>query len=47
LAQAGRAVAAVDSLLAATADAHGLIFVTGNVRDVADLGDATHNPWVA
>jgi toxin FitB len=45
LARAGRPVPAIDSLLAATAQAHGLTLVTRNVRDVADLGVATINPW--
>lgn len=45
LAQAGRPVAAIDSLLAATAQHHGLILVTRNVRDVADLGVQVVNPW--
>lgn len=45
LAQAGRPVAAIDSLLAATAQRHGLILVTRNVRDVADLGVQVLNPW--
>jgi predicted nucleic acid-binding protein len=45
LARAGPPVPAIDSLLAATAQAHGLTLVTRNVRDVADLGVATINPW--
>ena len=35
----------VDSLLAATAYAHGLTVVTGNTRDFADLGVPLLNPW--
>lgn len=45
VAQAGRPVPAIDSLLAATALQHGLILVTRNVRDVADLGVQVVNPW--
>jgi toxin FitB len=45
LARAGRPVPAIDSLLAATAIHHGLILVTRNVRDIADLGVQMLNPW--
>ena len=45
LAQAGRPVPAIDSLLAATALHHGLVLVTRNVRDMADLGVQLLNPW--
>jgi predicted nucleic acid-binding protein len=45
VAKAGRPVPAIDSLLAATAMQHGLILVTRNVRDVADLGVPVLNPW--
>lgn len=45
LARAGRPVAAIDSLLAATAMQHGLILVTRNVRDVTDLGAQVLSPW--
>lgn len=45
VAQAGRPVPAIDSLLAATALQHGLVLVTRNVRDVADLGVQVVNPW--
>lgn len=45
VAQAGRPVPAIDSLLAATALQHGLMLVTRNVRDVADLGVQVVNPW--
>jgi predicted nucleic acid-binding protein len=46
VAQAGRPLPAIDSLLAATATQHGLTLVTRNVRDVAPLGVALINPWV-
>jgi predicted nucleic acid-binding protein len=42
---AGRPVAAVDSLLAATAVTHDLILVTRNVKDFIALPVATINPW--
>ena len=45
VAQAGRPLPAVDSLLAATATQHGLILVTRNVRDVQGLGVQVINPW--
>jgi predicted nucleic acid-binding protein len=45
MAQAGRPVPVVDSLLVATALQHDLILVTRNVRDVADLGARVLNPW--
>jgi predicted nucleic acid-binding protein len=45
VAQAGRPVSAVDSLLAATAAQHGLVLVTRNLRDVQDLGVPVLNPW--
>ncbi len=35
----------VDTLLAATAVQHGLIFVTRNTRDVSGLQVKLHNPW--
>lgn len=44
-ARAGRPLPAVDSLLAATALHHGLVLVTRNIRDVADLGAQVLNPW--
>lgn len=47
VARAGRPVPAVDSLLAATAAQHGLIFVTRNLRDVQGLGAEVLNPWEA
>lgn len=45
VAQAGRPLPAIDSLLAATAAQHGLILVTRNVRDVQGLGVQVINPW--
>jgi predicted nucleic acid-binding protein len=44
-ARAGRPLPAIDSLLAATAMQHGLVLVTRNVRDVAELGVQVLNPW--
>ena len=44
-AQAGRPLAAIDSLLAATALHHNLTLVTRNVKDFADMGVALINPW--
>lgn len=45
VAQAGRPLPAIDSLLAATALQHGLILVTRNLRDVKGLGVQVINPW--
>lgn len=45
VAQAGRPVPAIDSLLAATAAQHGLILVTRNLRDVQGTGVEVINPW--
>lgn len=45
LAQAGRPVPAIDSLLAATALAHGLKLVTRNLRDFDFPGLEVINPW--
>ena len=45
LAQAGRPLPAIDSLLAATALQHNLTLVTRNVRDFAGLGLRLVNPW--
>lgn len=45
-AAAGRPVATIDSLLAATALTHDLTLVTRNVKDFANLQVATINPWV-
>jgi predicted nucleic acid-binding protein len=48
IAEAGRPLPAIDSLLAATAVQHGLILVTRNVRDVQGLSGVTLlNPWDA
>lgn len=45
LAEVGRSVPAIDSLLAATALAHGLRIVTRNVRDFRFPGLLVVNPW--
>jgi predicted nucleic acid-binding protein len=45
VAQAGRPVPAIDSLLAATAAVHGLTLVTRNVRDVQGLAVQVIDPW--
>lgn len=45
LAQAGRPVPAIDSLLAATALHHDLRLVTRNIRDFAYAGLDVINPW--
>ena len=45
IAQAGRPLPAIDSLLAATAALHGFSLVTRNVRDVQGLGVQLINPW--
>ena len=47
IAKAGRPLPAIDSLLAATAAQHGLIFVTRNLRDVQGLEVEVLDPWVA
>lgn len=47
VAQAGRPVPAIDSLLAATAEQHGLTLVTRNLRDVKWLAVQVINPWAA
>jgi predicted nucleic acid-binding protein len=48
IAGAGRPLPAIDSLLAATAAQHGLIFVTRKVRDGQGLpGVTVLNPWDA
>ncbi len=44
-AKAGRPLPAIDSLLAATAQHHGLMLVTRNVRDMSGLGVSLINPW--
>lgn len=45
VAQAGRPLPAIDSLLAATAAHHDLSMVTRNVKDFANLGLNVINPW--
>ncbi|GAB6113395.1 PIN domain-containing protein [Desulfomicrobium salsuginis] len=45
LAEAGRPLPAIDSLLAATALAHGLALVTRNVKDFAGIAVHLVNPW--
>ena len=45
-AKAGRPLPAIDSLLAATAQRHGLMLVTRNVRDMEGLGVSLINPWI-
>lgn len=45
VAQAGRPVPAIDSLLAATALTHGLSLVTRNLRDFQYPGLAVVDPW--
>ena len=47
MAAAGRPLAAIDGLLAATALQHQLTLVTRNTRDFAGLGVALINPWEA
>jgi len=46
-AKAGRPLPAIDSLLAATAQHHGLMLVTRNVRDMDGLDVVVINPWIA
>ena len=45
LAEAGRPLPAIDSLLAATALVHDLVLTTRNVRDLACLPVTLVNPW--
>ena len=45
MAEMGRPLPAIDSLLAATALEHNLVLVTRNLKDVADLPVAVANPW--
>ena len=45
LADAGRPLPAIDSLLAATAIEHDLVLVTRNVKDFAALPVELFNPW--
>jgi predicted nucleic acid-binding protein len=47
LAEAGRSLPAIDSLLAATALHHNLVLVTRNLKDVAGLPVKVLNPWDA
>ena len=47
LAEAGRSLPAIDSLLAATALHHNLVLVTRNLKDVAGLPVKVLNPWEA
>lgn len=47
VAQADRPLPAIDSLLAATALAHGLTLVTRNLRDFQHPGLSVLNPWKA
>ncbi len=43
--QAGEKLPVMDSLIAATAAAHGLIVVTRNVKDIERCGVRVSNPW--
>ena len=43
--QAGEKLPVMDSLIAATAVAHGLVVVTRNVRDIERCGVKVCNPW--
>jgi len=43
--QAGEKLPVMDSLIAATAKAHGLVVVTRNVRDIERCGVKVCNPW--
>ena len=45
VARAGRPLPAIDSLLAATAEQHGLTLVTRNLRDVKGLAVSVIDPW--
>jgi len=45
LAEMGRPLPAIDSLLAATALEHNLVLITRNLKDVAGLPVAVANPW--
>ncbi len=47
LAEAGRSLPAIDSLLAATALHHNLVLVTRNLKDFAGLPVQVLNPWEA
>jgi predicted nucleic acid-binding protein len=43
--QAGEKLPVMDSLIAASASAHGLVVVTRNVRDIERCGVRVCNPW--
>ena len=45
VAEAGRPLPAIDSLLVATAAQHGMTLVSRNVRDVEGLGAPVLSPW--
>ncbi len=45
--QAGEKLPLMDSLIAATAMAHGLVVVTRNVRDIERCRARVYNPWAA
>jgi len=47
VAEAGRPLPAIDSLLGATARLHGLTMVTRNTRDFVDMGLDLINPWAS
>jgi predicted nucleic acid-binding protein len=42
----GRQIPAMDAFIAATAEVHGLIVVTRNVRDFEVWGGPVFNPWI-
>ena len=44
--QAGEKLPVMDSLIVATAAAHGLVVVTRNVRDIERCKARVINPWV-
>lgn len=46
IADAGRPMPTIDSLLAATAAVNDLVLVTRNTKDFADLPVQTFNPWI-
>ena len=45
--RAGRPIEPFDAVIAATAEVHGLVLVTRNVRDFAGWGGRVFNPWDA
>ena len=47
MAEAGRPLPAIDSLLSATAALHGLTMVTRNTRDFVGIGLELINPWAS